>query len=85
MEGQFMDFPYRNVPSPLLFIYARACLPQAVTSQVTSALLTLGSTLWLPARSHKYPDGLTLATFPVIHIDGRIFTSGARTDPSPPD
>ena len=64
MEGQFMDFPYRNVPSPLLFIYARACLPQAVASQVTSALLTLGSTLWLPARSQKYPDGLYPGNLP---------------------
>ena len=33
----------------------------------------------------KIPVDFNLVIIPVIHINGRMFTSGARTDPSPPD
>ena len=86
VEGRSMDFPHRNVVSPCNIVATCYPLKCNLNEQwICNVLLTTMAIYRLVPCSKKDPCDFNLVIIPVIHIDGRIFTSGARTDPSPPD
>ena len=80
-----MDFPHRNVVSPCNIVATCYPLKCNLNEQwICNVLLTTMKISIGPLLHKKIPVDFNLVIIPVIHINGRIFASGARTDPSPP-